>query len=173
MSTVSGGGYIGSFLGRFYDRLRTSHAEFSSVGSASGPSGTGARVTRLANVGLAAQSWQLHLSTRQWRRTLNAATFFRNLLSVHLVIGLAAFAVFGTGCAIRFGVFEKLLAGYGLVVSSHQMPIGHLLHTWLGPWLSPWLMVAELIVLFLVLPRIVGYWVVSPDKHESFKPIPL
>ncbi|WP_158222519.1 GMC oxidoreductase [Rhodopirellula sp. MGV] len=173
MSTVSGGGYIGAFLGRFYDRFRSDGASDQTRSS------------------IADQVEQTLVSpdspTLQWLRShgnyiapsgrgdgrLNFAIFVRNLLSVHLVIGFAFFSVFAIANAIRYVFFDQVWAGTGILISRTEMPIGHLITAWLGPWFSPWFILVESLLLFLALPRIIGYWIVSQDRHESFKSVSL
>ncbi len=173
LSTVSGGGYIGSFLGRFYDRFRA--AANSEETRSSIPD-------QIEYALIDPQSPAI-----RWLRShgnyiapsgrgdgrLNFAIFVRNLISVHLVVGLAIFAVFAIANAIRYGLFDKVLAGTRLIIHMENLPIGHLIHSWLGAWFSPWFILVEFLLLFLALPRILGYWIVSQDKHESFKAIPL
>ena len=173
LSTVSGGGYIGSFLGRVYDRFRTTNPS---------EEGLAAIPDQVEHVLVAPDSPAI-----QWLRShgnyiapsgrgdgrLNFAIFVRNLLSVHLVVGIAIFAVFAIANAIRYGLFDQLLSGTRIVLHMEKFPIGHLLHSALGPWFSPWFILVELLLLFLALPRILGYWIVSQDKHEAFKATPL
>ena len=53
------------------------------------------------------------------------------------------------------------------------MPLGHLIEASLGAFFSPWFVLFELIVLFVVVPRMVGYWIVSQDQHERYQLPPL
>ncbi|MCC9600412.1 GMC family oxidoreductase N-terminal domain-containing protein [Stieleria sp. JC731] len=173
MSTVSGGGYVGSFLGRIYDRLRSSPGQID----------TGTTASDIVQKELTKE----HSPMIAWLRShgnyiapyggggnrLNFATFFRNLLSVHLLIAAAALAVFGLANAFRFVGFENLFATTGLVLRPEHMPIGFLVQSLIGPWFSPWLVVAEFLLFFLVVPRIFAFWSVSTEKHETFHRIPL
>ena len=43
----------------------------------------------------------------------------------------------------------------------------------LGPFFSPWFILVDLLLAFLVLPRLIGYWIVSQDRHEEFKLVPM
>ena len=173
LSTVSGGGYIGSFLGRCYDQLRSK------------PDGGELRSAPPAD--LVEQTLVDPDSPAiQWLRShgnyiapngpgdgrTNFAVFIRNFLSLHLVVGLFIFAFFGIANAIRYGFFDRLWSSTGLLIDRSQLPIGHLIESSFGPWFSPWFILVELLLLFLVLPRIVGYWIVSQDKHECFKLVP-
>jgi choline dehydrogenase-like flavoprotein len=173
LSTVSGGGYIGSFLGRFYDRLRTD--PLPGAGSRP-PQLSPSRVERDL---IDPDSPEIHWLRRQSNyiapmgpgdARLDMAIFLRNLLTVHLVVGLLLFALFGLANAVRYVVFDPATAGLGLVlIDEGNMPIGHLVRAFLGPFFSPWFVLFELIVLFLTLPRAVGYWVVSQEHHGRFQ----
>ena len=176
LSTVSGGGYIGAFLGRFFDRLRA----IPLGGAGSGPTLTGPQVVEqeLTDSNSRVISWlRKHgnyiAPSGQGDVRVNSATFLRNLLSVHFVVGTLLLAAFGVANAIRYGLFDQVLSAYGLVVSKGHMPLGHLIETSLGPFFSPWFVLFELIVLFVVVPRIVGYWIVSQDQHERYQFPPL
>jgi choline dehydrogenase-like flavoprotein len=172
LSTVSGGGYIGCFLGRFYDRLR---GEPFSVG-------------RRESVHPAADRVEHELSAPDspeiaWLRKhgnyiapsgagdvrFNAAVVLRNFLSVHFVVGALVFALFGLANAVRYGVFDKVLAVWGLIIDKRDMPLGHLIEAGFGVFWSPWFVLFELIVLFVVVPRLVGYWMASQDEHERYQ----
>lgn len=176
LSTVSGGGYIGSSLGRFYDRLRDRTSD----------SGSSFRSIPPAEY-VEQELTSPHSPFLDWLRghgnyivpnghgdgRTNFAIFVRNLLTVHLIVGVALFAVFCLANAIRFGLFDKALAGSGLIIDRADLPIGGLLQSITGPWFSPWFILVEVLLLFLILPRIIGYWIVSEDKHQSFNAIPL
>ena len=173
MSTVSGGGYIGSFLGRFYDRYRdaaTNEKTRSSIPdqvehALVDPDSPMIRWLRIHGNYIAPNGGG--------DGRLNFAIFIRNLLSVHLVVGIAIFSVFAIANGIRYGLFDHLLAGTSLILPMEHFPIGQLVRSLLGPWFSPWFILVEICLLFLALPRILGYWIVSQDKHEAFKTTPL
>jgi choline dehydrogenase-like flavoprotein len=173
LSTVSGGGYIGSFLGRFYDRLRVDPLL-----------GAGSRPARPSPSRVEQGLTDPHSPEVDWLRQqsnylapmgsgdarLDLAGFLRNFLTVHFVVGVLLFALFGLANAIRYGLFDPATAGLGLLlIDAGDMPIGHLVREFLGPFFSPWFVLFELIVLFLALPRAVGYWVVSQNDHGRFQ----
>lgn len=176
LSTVSGGGYIGSFLGRLYDRLRN---------KGPGNPGTFPNVHPAVQVEQALHDHQS--APLSWLRRhgnylaprgagdgrTNFAVFVRNLLSVHLVVGLALFSIFAVVDGLRHTVLDPIMTTVGLAFDCSDLPIGHLVSSWLGPFFSPWFIVVEMLILFLVIPRIIGYWLVSQDTHEAFKRIPL
>ncbi len=175
LSTVSGGGYIGACLGRAYDRLRSSIPQDSTNGSEQAAK----RVEQAFGSD--------HSYLIDWLRKhgnyiaprgggdgrSNFAVFVRNLISMHLVVGLLLFSAFGLANFVRYVLFENGLTAIGFALHRTHFPIGHLIGTVLGPWFSPWFILTELVLLFIVVPRIAGYWIVSQDEHESFKRIPL
>jgi choline dehydrogenase-like flavoprotein len=176
LSTVSGGSYIGSFLGRFFDRLRSE------------PFATGQRgsvypaAERVEHELVACDSQEV-----AWLRKngnyiapsgngdvqFDLAVLIRNLLSAHFVVGVLIFALFGLANAIRYGFFEKIGAGLGLVVNKDQLPINHLLEAGFGAFWSPWFILFELVLLFAVLPKMIGYWMASEDISERYSWPPL
>jgi choline dehydrogenase-like flavoprotein len=173
LSTVSGGGYIGSFLGRFYDRLRVDPL----LGAGSRPAQPSP--SRVEQDLIDPQSPEIDWLRRQSNyiapmgpgdARLDAAAFLRNFLTVHLVVGLLFFALFGLANAIRYGIFDPATAGLGfLMIDAGRMPIGRLIQGLLGPFFSPWFVVFELLLLFLALPRAVAYWVVSQEQHGRYQ----
>jgi choline dehydrogenase-like flavoprotein len=176
LSTVSGGSYIGSFLGRFFDRLRSE------------PFATGQRASvypaadRVEHELVAPDSLEVRWLRKNGNYVapsgngdvqFNLAVLVRNLLSAHFVVGVLIFALFGLANAVRYGLFDKILAVQGLVLAKSELPIGHLIQAGLGAFWSPWFVLCELILLFAVLPRIIGYWMASEDIHERYKWPPL
>jgi len=177
LSTVSGGGYIGSFLGRFFDRLRS--LPLVAAGDLAPQSALERVEHELSDPESPVIDWlRKHgnyiapKGNTDWR--LGIATYVRNLLSVHFVVGLLLFAIFGLANVIRYGLFDPASTGLKLVLADKgDLPLGHLLEALLGPFFSPWFVLFELLLLFLVLPRMVGYWIVSQDKHQHFQVISL
>src|SRR6266508_316412 len=172
LSTVSGGGYIGSFLGRAFDRLRSD----SLWGGEREPAQSAPdRVERELND---SDSPVLRWLRKQGNyiapsgdgdARVNTAIFLRNFLSVHFVVGTLLFAIFGTVNAIRYGIIGPISTSLSLVaLDQTQLPLGALLKGFLGPFFSPWFTPFELMLLFIVLPRIVGYWIVSQDRHGRY-----
>ena len=100
---------------------------------------------------------------------LNWAVFLRGLVSVHFVVGSFVFALFGLGNLFRYGLLSP---GSALPLArgdGRGRPAARaLLKAALGVFYSPWFVVVELLLLLMVLPRIVGYWIVSQDQHERF-----
>ncbi len=170
LSTVSGGGYIGSFLGRFYDRMRDAQ-NLNSLPAVDRAEREIASPTSPELDWLRSHGNYIAPGGRGDGR-YNFAIFLRNLLSVHLIIFLLLFSAFGLANAIRYGLFDQILATW-MLFFRQPFPVGNLVESVSGPWFSPWFMLAEAIALFVVLPRILGYWIVSPTKHNAYKTIPL
>ena len=175
LSTVSGGGYIGSFLGRFYDRLRP--VSDSGISAATGTAAANYVESELISPDSNVIDWLRKHGNYiaphgNGDGRLNFAVFIRNLLSVQLVVGMAIFTMFGLANAIRYVVFDSFLAASGLALGESTLPLCNLMRSLLGPFFSPWFILVDLLLLVLVVPRITGYWIVSQDKHESFKSAP-
>ena len=90
VSSVSGGGFTGSFLGRLFTRK--------SVGAAADPVG---RVQAILRDSRSAPLWWLRTQANYIFATgaedarLNLAVLWRNILSLYLVLGMVLFATFG------------------------------------------------------------------------------
>ncbi len=172
LSTVSGGGYIGCFLGRFFDRLR---GEAFSAGRRDSVHPPADRVEHELSapdsreIGWLRKHGNYIAPSGGAATRFNAAVVLRNFLSVHFVVGALIFALFGLANAVRYGLFDKLLAAKGLIMDKSEMPIGHLLEAGFGVFWSPWFVLVEIIVLFVVVPRLVGYWMASQEQHERYQ----
>lgn len=138
LSSVSGGGFTGGFLGRFFTRP--------SVRETTDPCG---RVQETLRDSASAPLWWLrtqanyifaggHADLRQ-----NLAIFWRNIFTVHLVIGALLFALFGLLRGASVWLPERLLPG-----PQASLPI-----VW-----SAWWWVPALVVLIGLLPGSFGYW---------------
>lgn len=165
MSTISGGGYIGSFVGRFFDRLRN---------------WPGRAVDLVEGALVDPQSPEI-----QWLRRhgnyiapsgkadmqVNLAVLLRNLLTLHFVMGLLVFVVFGFANLIRYKFLEQGSAALHYVAAFNwsEMPIGRLVTaTGLTVFWSPWFMLCELLVLTCVIPYALGYWLASQEEPERY-----
>lgn len=178
LSTVSGGGYVGSFLGRWFDRLRP-HSEW---GGARAPiQEVPDRIERELNDEespairwLRANGNYLAPQGGADVRT-DAAVFLRNFLSVHFVVGALLFALLGTLDWVRYRLFDPVFA----VLLYGWQPValgGVAMAIWtvvFNLFASPWLLLAGLVVLFTVVPKIAAYWIVSQDRHGRFSGPPL
>ena len=173
LSTVSGGGYIGSFLGRWFDRLRPP-SEWTGGGgpTASVPD----RVEReLNDPDSPALRWLRKSSNYiapqgDGDASSDAAVAIRNFLSVHFVVGALLFTVLGLLDWVRYRWFDPVFA---LVLLGHPPAAASTgaLAKWtevLNALASPWFLIAALVVLFTAVPKIVAYWIVSEDRHGHF-----
>ena len=160
LSTVSGGGFIGSFLGRLFTRKGVadvadpcSRAEELLSFNGSGP----LRWLRTQANYLFAKGTDDYLIT--------AAVFFRNIFTVHLVIGAMLVAVFG------------MLAGIAqLPFYQRLIPQAPGLHAWhdIQPVLSLWWWLPVAMLVVVILPMKLGYWLApKPQSYRSHPPYPL
>jgi choline dehydrogenase-like flavoprotein len=173
LSTASGGGYIGAFLGRFFDHLR--HSPLSTEGRRRSVYPGPARVEyelndpRSPEIAWLRQNANYIAPAGPGDARFDLAVLLRNLLSVHFVVGLLLFALFGLANLVRYGFFDKAATFLALLLPGRgDLPLGHLLQAGLGAFWSPWFILFELILLFLVLPRMSGYWMASQDNHERY-----
>ena len=164
LSTVSGGGFIGSFLGRLFTR--------ETVRLAGDPCG---RVQDTLKDSRTGPLWWLRTQANYIFATgaadvqQNLAVFWRNIFAVHLILGLLFFTLFGLlawlpgavgFCFERFGQF-RLLAVLEPVFAPPVVR-GLELSAW---W---WLPVAALAL--GVLPGTLGFWLAP--KVGSYRPYP-
>jgi choline dehydrogenase-like flavoprotein len=178
LSTVSGGGYIGTFLGRWFDRLRP-QSDFG--GSDRHPDQRPVDVIEreLNDPASPAVAWlrrQGNYIAPQGAgdRQVNSAIFVRNFLSVHFVVGLLLFTIFGIANAVRYGLLETATGALEFAgITPSELPLGRLLVGLLGIFYSVWFIVFEAVVLFMVVPRMAAYWIVSPKRHERYEAIAL
>ena len=177
LSTVSGGGYIGAFLGTWFNRLRPA----TWAGGQLPQHDVAGRIEReLNDPGSPGLRWlRRHgnylAPTGDGDTRVNVAVFLRNAMSVHFVLGVFVFVLFGAGDIFRYFVLDPASAGASLLfgVGSSDLPVGWLLHTLLGVFYSPWFLLFELALLLLVVPRMAGYWIVSQDRDGRFSGPPL
>ncbi len=163
LSTVSGGGYVGTFFGRYFDQLRSiikpdaqgRHAAHSIVASS------------LADNRSTAIRWLREhanylASTGANEALFNLATFWRNFLSLHFVLGVLFLAVFGLMNGVLYwdAIAHGLQASRSLIES--LAPIGSAIT---GHSQSAWWILTEVSVWYLTVPIALGYWLVSQDHH--------
>jgi hypothetical protein len=169
LSTVSGGGYTGAFLGRFFDLCAKSDGLTGAIPDTT-PGAAQDRVARdLVDSRSAPITWlRRHANylspTGLGELATNIAGFWRNLLSVYLVLGLFLLAVFGLLNAIGSAKVEGPAAAAMQETIAALTPITGNLMIWAGPW-AIW---AELVLWLAVLPLMLAYWLVSQDLPESF-----
>ncbi|MCE9567851.1 MAG: hypothetical protein K8U57_38115 [Planctomycetes bacterium] len=169
LSTVSGGGYVGAFLGRFFDLCakpngltgaipnRTPGAAQDRVAKALGDS-------RSAPIGWLRRNANYLSPSGLGETAANLAGFWRNLLSIYFVLAFFLFVLFGVLNAVGYG---GLIAGPGSLsrsVIDSLTPVT----TEMGYWTGPWAGLGEITVWLAVLPLMVAYWVVSQDLPEAY-----
>lgn len=171
LSTVSGGGYIGSFLGRAFDHLKDT--PYAPNETASGPDRIEADLVNPASPAIRwLRKYANYIApSGPGDERMDFAVFLRNIISVHFVVGLLIFAIFGLANALRYEFLDPAGSILGLVsFTRSSLPIGHLIASVLGPFFSPWFTLCEVLVLILVLPRMIGYWIVSQEETGRFNP---
>jgi hypothetical protein len=163
LSTASGGGYVGGFLGRMFTRAR--------AGATGAPGGStvAAIESELADRASAPNHWLRengrYLSPNGAGDILLAGSaYLRNLISVHVVLGTFVLALFLALGLIRLG----LAHGLGQEATAW---VGHALPASLakGPmlWWSPWLAVPVVLMLFLAVPFGWAYWFTQHQAPRS------
>jgi hypothetical protein len=174
LSTVSGGGYIGSFLGRAFDRLRTDSFWGARLEP---PQSAPDRVEKELNDPESPALFWLRrhgnyiAPSGEGDDRLNTAVFIRNFLSMHFVVGALLFGIFGLVNYVRYAWFGPTSAALNLIaVRQLDLPLTLLLKRLLGPFFSPWFVLFELIIVLLAVPRIVAYWIVSVEHHKRYSP---
>ncbi len=172
LSTVSGGGYIGAFLGRAFDVCRKVDAQRST--DTNGQHGVGQeRVGRdLSDSRSPPLQWLRkhsdYLSPSGKRESItNVAGFWRNVTTLYLVLGIFVFAVLGILNAFAYarptGTFQTLLQ---LAMTSLAPLNAYFPATWIGSCG----VVAEVTLWLAVVPLLVAYWLTSQDLPEAFLP---
>lgn len=171
LSTVSGGGYTGAFVGRWFD-LWDRPDEGSGVivpnrapGAAQNHIASSLTDFRSAPLDWLRRNASYLSPTGLGQLLTNVAGFWRNLLSVYLVGGIFLFALFGVLNALGYsdprGPVVSLLKDFIAILSP--------LSTYLpAAWAGPWTVLAELILWLAVLPLMAAYWLVSQDLPEAF-----
>jgi hypothetical protein len=172
LSTVSGGGYIGAFLGRFFD-LCGKPAGLTGAVPDEAPGAAQKRVARdLGDVDSTPMRWlrqnSNYLSPAGFGDLLtNLAGFWRNLLSVQIVLAVFVFAVFGILNAVNYSSpYGMIKSSLGGLLATLTPLAGNLTTQWPGPWAG----LAEIAMWLTVLPLMLAYWLVSQDQFESFLP---
>lgn len=146
VSSVSGGAFAASFLGRLYTRL-----------SPDVPDKPG-RVESILGNGMASELWWLRRhanyidSGSRADLQSNIAIVLRNLGFVYLWLGLLFFAVFGLARAAA-----DAAAWFPVAPSWKLLDIG----------LTPWWWLAPALALFGTVPLAAGYWFVLKDPREG------
>jgi choline dehydrogenase-like flavoprotein len=149
LSTVSGGGYIGGFLGRLYTRIAEEVADKVE------------RVEAILAENGSSEIWWLRRHAdyiggagRSDLQT-NLAVFARNLAAVHLCIGALLLALLG---GLRW------VSDIALPAEIASWAIG-------GITVSPWWRVPAAVLLLAVLPLAAGYWLTPSAKLKRAYPV--
>lgn len=156
LSTVSGGGYTGAFLGRFFDVCQDQDQIHDAL--------TDSRSQPVHWL----RTHSNYLAPRGTGDTVfNLAFFWRNLFTLHLVVGMFVFAILGLGSVFEYydgrdasrllmALQEILLPLAPLTLSGHSFVM------------TPWWIFAELTLWLGIVPLTFAYWVVSQDRFEDF-----
>jgi choline dehydrogenase-like flavoprotein len=175
LSTVSGGGYIGGFLGRLFTRFapNTNAAE---------------RVEQiLRDSGSQEVAWlrqhSNYLSTTGRRDYFyNLGIYLNSLLALHFVLGILLFGFYGILNLLRYWALPALRnylterLPVPLPGSQADLPLGHLImqaipdigHAW-----SPWFMLVEVLLLVAVLPLGLAFWSASHEAPRRYSRVTL
>jgi hypothetical protein len=179
LSTVSGGGYFGAFLGRLFTRSYIRGVEdVEWILGGPEPENAVEVPSELASAQKRVLRWLRdngrYLSPRGAGDLLLAgAALLRNWLSIHVLLGLAGLAVFLAMQMPRV-VFDPMnLAAISPALPARTAASGLLIHTWLTAlpwsesmvWWSPWVF-APLVVLACIFPLVWAYWLTSTDKKR-------
>ncbi len=175
LSTVSGGGYIGAFLGRFFDLCAKRDGLTGAIPNDTPGAGQERVAAGLANSQSTPITWlRRHANylspTGLGETATNLAGFWRNLLSIYLVLAFFFFALFGILNAIGY----SSLGGQPAMGSTGGSLVGNLI-TSLTPLVSelgvragPWAVITELVLWLAVIPLMIAYWLGSQDLPEAF-----
>jgi hypothetical protein len=170
LSTVSGGGYVGAFLGRFFDLCAKPGGVAGAIPDST-PGAAQKRVARdLSDSRSAPVSWlRRHANylspTGLGEAVANVVAFWRSLIAIYLVLGLFLFATFGLVNALGYANLRGRAPAVADFVVALAPMSGHL-----PPWGGPWGVLAELGFWLAVVPQMIAYWLVSQDRPEAFIP---
>ena len=160
LSTVSGGGYIGAFLGRFYTRFINR------------PTGAIDHIeARLSDAASPEVSWLRRSSGYMavaggGEAPVTTAVILRSFLTVHLIVGALLLAVLGVANLFRYAVFPWF-------VEQLRPWLPHATRLWgaldVLPSVDPWLFLLAIIVVTWFLPLSIAYWLPSVSSPESYE----
>jgi 2,4-dienoyl-CoA reductase-like NADH-dependent reductase (Old Yellow Enzyme family) len=161
MSTVSGGGYIGGFLGRLHTRFMNR------------PKGAADVVEqKVADSQSPDIAWLRHSGeylspAGKGDVFVNAAVIIRNFLTVHLILWTFVGASFGITNGMRYAgqrYREQLVAEdpvWQVVLAPYEN---------LWPYASVWFAAVAVLGACWVLPLAIAYWLPSEKKVAAFQP---
>lgn len=160
LSTVSGGGYIGAFLGRFYTRFINR------------PNGAVDVIeARLSDAASPEISWLRRCSgymavTRGGGGPVIGAVLLRSFLTVHLIVGALLVGTFSVANLFRYGAFTwfiDVLRSWLSNATRQSLPVELL------PSVDPWLSLFAIVVATCFLPLSIAYWLPSVSRPESYE----
>ncbi|MEO6739894.1 MAG: patatin-like phospholipase family protein, partial [Chthoniobacteraceae bacterium] len=160
LATVSGGGFAGGFLGRLFTRK--------GIADLADPCARAEEILSSNDSGplrwLRAQANYLFANGKD-DFLIAAAVYFRNVFTVHLVIGAMLVAVFGMLVGItRLAVFQTLIPQLPPLPAWHD----------LNPLPSLWWWLPLAMLALVILPMKLGYWLApKPRSYRSHPPYPL
>jgi len=188
LSTVSGGGYVGAFLGRFFD-LRAPAAVLTGTDLDRTPGAAHDRAAAaLADDRSPAVDW-LRRNTAALAPTdprgavANAAEFWRGWLAVVVVLGLLLFAALGVVNAVGYsslltapdsaGVRSDIMrGGYAAVRDvANGVPESAPVATAALDRTGVWPLLAEAALWLAVVPLMLAYWLIAPARPDDFEPV--
>lgn len=158
LSTVSGGGYIGSFLGRFYTRFLNR------------PAGAVDHIeARLRDVNSPEISWLRQSSEYVAAANLGDAwvtrgTLFRAFLTVHCIVGVLLIFVFNLANLFRYAGFPRLVDTINPMLSNvtrFSLPVQ-------VQFPDPWLLMFGVVVVAFLMPLAIAFWLPSDSPSESY-----
>lgn len=165
LSTVSGGGYIGAFLGRLYSRLDGAHQAPDVARALANPDGAAFMRWLRAN--------GRYLMPRGARdRSYVLTLYLRNLVAVHLELGVVAMMLGAALVALNMGVWLGL-AWLGL----YQDEAVFVALRWLPGWLPPVVLLVLPVAGLAGLMLTMSYWMLSvlikpPDDSALLQATP-
>ncbi|MGV3571423.1 MAG: patatin-like phospholipase family protein [Ramlibacter sp.] len=151
LSTVSGGGYVGAALGKAYQSAGKDPLEVE---------------RRLAEAERSWLVWWLRATSRYLTPRgapdllVAAATYFRNMVAVHLELGLAGIAVGAALALFNLAAWQSLARWFA------DAP--DLLRA-IGPFLRPWMSTVWLLLVFPLLasvPLTAAYWTILARRGK-------
>jgi hypothetical protein len=165
VSTVSGGGYLGSFLGRLLSRTYIDTPEdFEAV----------LRGEKHPEILRSLRENGRYMSPNgSGDKLLAGAVVLRNWVSMHLVLAIFLMLFFLALQLVRFG-FGRL-ARIGIDQLVHHFPNkASLFHSFLPDrsgtlWWSPFILIPPFLFLLLAFPLGWAFWLIEPTKRALFK----
>ena len=159
LSTVSGGGFVGTFLGRFYTWFINRPDGAVDVIEA-----------RLKDVNSPEISWLRRSSeyvaaAGVGESPVTTAVVLRSFLSVHLVVGVVLLTVFNGANFARHVLFPSVTKGVSAwLAGSTRLALPVDLHLE-----DPWLLVFGIVIAAAVLPLMIAFWLPSEAPKESYE----